>query len=130
MTMAEFSAVIRKDVAWKVIVKAAGIIIGSSITIFSVGIVPILWIYQLKYGSDGVDGIRKDVTRIEDQVKGLSQTVGGLQITVAAVNQELKTSRGETNRGIEDIKRMLDPPIPRPAPRPRQASVPRAAQTQ
>jgi hypothetical protein len=124
VTIAEVGANVelKKNITVPWLLKVTASVIGGGFAVFGAIISPAMFIYMTRYGADGVDGVRKDVTRLEDQVKGLSSTVGGLQITVAAVNQELKTSRSETNRGIEDIKRMLDPPVPRPAPRPRQSA--------
>ena len=106
--MAEFSAVIRKDVAWRVIVKATMAIIGGSITIFVALIGPVLWVYG------NIDGNRRDNLRLQDEVKGLNRTVGELQITVAGAVSEGRASRSEQTRDLADIKLLLQQQQRRP----------------
>jgi hypothetical protein len=124
MTLVEFTTIIRKDVAWRVIIKAVVAIIAGSIAIFSAVIGPVMFVYTLKYGADGVEGVRKDNARLEEQVKGLTRTVGDLQLTVAGVVSEVRTSRSEQSRDLGDIKLMLQQ---RPA---RTANVPSRRATQ
>lgn len=116
MTLAEFTAVVDKRVAWKILFRMAVLIVGGFMTLLSIAITPILWVYG------NVNGNQKDVARLEFQVTGLTQTVGNLQLTVAGVTSEVKATRNDQARDLADIKALLQQ---RTAPLPaRTANVP------
>jgi hypothetical protein len=117
-TLVEFTTIVRKDMAWRVLFKATLAAIGGCVTIFTILIGPVLWVYS------GIDGNRKDNARLEDQVKGLTRTVGELQITVAGVVVEVKASRNEQGRDLADIKDGIKALQQRPTPPARTATVP------
>lgn len=119
MTMAEFNAVVHKHVALRVIIRAVFAVLGGALTVFAVAIGPVLWVYG------NVESNRKDVARLEEQMKGLSRTVGELQLTVAAVGSEVKANRSDSAA----ILRLMEAQQ-RPAPPARTANVPTRRTTQ
>lgn len=120
-TLVEFTTVINKPLAWRVLFKVVLAAIGGCVTVFTIAIGPVLWIYG------NIDENRRNNSRIEKQVEGLARTVGDLQITVSGVVSEVKASRTDQARDLADIKDMLKAQQ-RPAPPARTATVPRRTQ--
>lgn len=101
MTLAEFTAVVDKRMAGRVLLKATLGAIGGCLTIFTVAIGPVLWVYS------NVDENRRNNARLEETVKGLTDTVGRLQIIVATVGTEVKANRSDSADIKADIKLLL-----------------------
>lgn len=117
MTLAEVTAVIRKDVAWRVIVKAVLTVVGVSITLLMAAVPTILFVHG------GIEGNRKDNEQIKEQVKDLTSAVGTLKLQVVIVDAELRTTRNEQNRKLDEQSRKLDQLLQQQHPR---AQAPRA----
>ena len=108
MTLAEFNAVIHKGTAWRVLFKVAVAIIGGCATLFTLALPPVLVVNTLKNRADESD---RNVTRLEQQVTGLTRTVGELKLTVTEFKTEVKASRSDS----AEILRRMDQQRPAPA---------------
>lgn len=125
MTFAEITVAVDKHVAWRALLKGGAAIFTLVSAVVSAVIIPVLAVNKLQSRADETD---RNIARLDETSRGLTSTVGGLQLQVATIGTEMKVMKSEQSRGFDRIEKLLDPPVPRP--RPRQSAAAPAPRTQ
>lgn len=122
MTMAEFTAVVDKRIAWRVLLKMFVVIVSSCVTLFTIALGPVLWVHS------NIEANRQNNIRLEEQVKGLTMTVGTLQLQFATAVSEMKATRNEQINKLDHLTRLIEARAAPPPPRNAVAPIRRATQ--